>query len=1341
MARCPLSAVVLLLLTAGALPAADLSRMPLPGESAATGRRLDAADKLAADKDYAAAEEYARLLEQAGDDLVAVSEHVSLPVRRLCHLRLAALPPEALRPYRTRVDAQARKWLEQGAADRDVWPLQRIVDEAFCSRATDAALDLLGDLAFERGRFHEAVRWWRMIALPASEAAVRVRHPPPPPWSRAGLPPHLDLLYPDPQVDVARVRAEQILAALFLGEAQAARAELAAFRALHPRAEGHLAGRRGNYADILQAVAARPILPEPAEDAWPTFAAALARGPVLPAERSDPNRLNRLVAEGPAWRYRFDTHSLVKGEWTVPPTAISAAERARRLAFLPVVVGRDVLTADARSVSALDTANGTCQTWDVYDDDARAGATTGPRPSTRLPAAPDLRYTLTALEGRVYARLGVQGLAPPKTGEEADSFLACLEFSEPGHKLKAVWVRGAEPAGAGPRPIFEGAPVVRDGLLHVAATRFENGTQVTEVRCYSADSDALPRWKQDVVATRLGTSLPRQRHHLLTLADRYVVFASHTGAVIALDARTGHRAWTYRHPSAVMTTQGGNPLPRDLAPAVYAYGRLYVAPADYDRVLCLDVETGRLLWEREHVAVVHLLGAGNGRLIFTTTKGVRALRAADGTDDWIAQPAEPEGLPSFGRGFLAGDYVYWPTAAGVQVLGQADGQPPIDLIDGPVRFHLKPGHMAYAGRILAVTDEIGLRVYLPPEHRTSGAEPPPPAVPAHTLEGLARGAGELAAAGRPVEAVATWQQILADETLGRGALRDPGGLPQSATVVAAERIDELIRRHGREVYAPADDQARLWLACAEDDAAALERLAREYPNANASAQALRQLARVYEDSGRWGAAAHTYRRLLRRAPGDAERGAALAGLSRAVDRDEKPAGPAEPPGLATPLCRSWDKDERLLSTSGPVPASHVFLARGTAVVCRDVTRGAERWARPFLGAPTSAGCDAGIAVVAGPDAVQAFAISDGTPLWDFPAPDAAAFGDPRLSSLRIAGGRVFCLQGECRLLTLDASSGRVVWQNWAPAARWIADVAGCRFSPHYLATADRILLQSQGRCRMLDARTGAVVRELATEKILWPQPPLRLGETLVAVVNAGRSVTALDLADGTVAWVYELPRRPSLTGEPPVLLGTRGALLVAVPRNDGYWLQRLDPASGRALWDDEVLLGPDRIDPGSVAVDRESVYYSSRNLVTARALDGGGRAWTADAELPGPVGRWQLRRLGSALLVWPGEARRVKFHSHWLTASLEYAVTFSPEGGPGRGIPLLVLDPRSGAACQQLNFVPPVPKAQGRSAAGEELRVLPRILIERATADGPAVQLVSKGLVVGWDSKAWALHE
>src|SRR5205823_5979471 len=131
----------------------------LPGEVPSLAKRLEAAGKRLAQKEWTEAiDEYQHIVEEAGDSLVPLDPkdpRHCVPARRLCQRSLASLPAAALRLYRTRVDGPAKKWLEQGRDGRDATLLQRLVNEAFCSRYTDQALDLLGDLACERGDFDE----------------------------------------------------------------------------------------------------------------------------------------------------------------------------------------------------------------------------------------------------------------------------------------------------------------------------------------------------------------------------------------------------------------------------------------------------------------------------------------------------------------------------------------------------------------------------------------------------------------------------------------------------------------------------------------------------------------------------------------------------------------------------------------------------------------------------------------------------------------------------------------------------------------------------------------------------------------------------------------------------------------------------------------------------------------------------------------------------------------------------------------------------------------------------------------------------------------------------------
>ena len=77
---------------------------------------------------------------------------------------------------------------------------------------------------------------------------------------------------------------------------------------------------------------------------------------------------------------------------------------------------------------------------------------------------------------------------------------------------------------------------------------------------------------------------------------------------------------------------------------MYAEGRLFVAPADADRLFALNAATGRQLWESKPVEVQHLFGVAQDRLIFTTgskPRGIRALVASTGADirTWL-QPGD-----------------------------------------------------------------------------------------------------------------------------------------------------------------------------------------------------------------------------------------------------------------------------------------------------------------------------------------------------------------------------------------------------------------------------------------------------------------------------------------------------------------------------------------------------------------------------------------------------------------------------------------------------------------------------------------------------------------------------
>ena len=109
---------------------------------------------LLADRQWDEAVEILRQLAESSDGrLTAVTSRRFVSLRAWCQMQLASLPPEALKLYRARVDPVARKWYEQGVAERNRRLLENIIEQTFASSYGDAALLALGDLALESGDY------------------------------------------------------------------------------------------------------------------------------------------------------------------------------------------------------------------------------------------------------------------------------------------------------------------------------------------------------------------------------------------------------------------------------------------------------------------------------------------------------------------------------------------------------------------------------------------------------------------------------------------------------------------------------------------------------------------------------------------------------------------------------------------------------------------------------------------------------------------------------------------------------------------------------------------------------------------------------------------------------------------------------------------------------------------------------------------------------------------------------------------------------------------------------------------------------------------------------------
>ncbi|MBY0458054.1 MAG: PQQ-binding-like beta-propeller repeat protein, partial [Gemmataceae bacterium] len=251
--------------------------------------------------------------------------------------------------------------------------------------------------------------------------------------------------------------------------------------------------------------------------------------------------------------------------------------------------------------------------------------------------------------------------------------------------------------------------------LWAVTARFEGGRVLHTAVAYDAvGPDAAPQreaWATDLCDAPPAAG-PRTRQELLTLAGRNLVFCSNAGAVVAVDAATGQRAWGFRYTRSRKTNAGGDP-----SPAVAFGGRVFVAPADGEHVYALDADTGRLIWQSGRAEGVRVLGIAAGRLVVSVTdpvRGIRGLSLETGSyqedGGWILGGGNSSGSLTLGQGIVTDGVALWPTQAGLAFI---DPSSPRSSAAPNPSYKALAGNLAYADGVLVVVTPTHVRAYTP----------------------------------------------------------------------------------------------------------------------------------------------------------------------------------------------------------------------------------------------------------------------------------------------------------------------------------------------------------------------------------------------------------------------------------------------------------------------------------------------------------------------------------------------------------------------------------------------------------------------------------------------------
>lgn len=695
------------------------------------------------DKQWSEAGEiYRKVLAEFGDRAIRVPEESRreknfvtetnrwVSVRELIMARQAAWPAKGRDAYRQRADAQAgvlwnRAIDPDGDPKQAIADLKRLASEYYLSSFGDKALERLGDLAFQSGQFVEAAKWYAGLARrpdsPVNEPGMLA----------------IPAVHPSPSSSPAVLSAKLILAQYAAGRLTKSEQVnlIKAYAAAFPQASGSFAGRSGPIAaSLARAMTEDGIyLPPVASEDWPTFA-------------GDPAR-NRVVDEAiglGARQWRVSVEPITAGRSTVQGMQFQGGFGRRGgfmprnmpmnpnrnngqplLAYHPIVVDDQVIICNDRRISAFnlnEAAKPDGSVGMLWRQEFEAPQ----RGQGAMISSAGPRMTLTSRNGRIYARMGDSGVSLDfgNRMNPSNAFLVALDARNKGqilwrvasHQIPLPHVNDKDTLQGA---TLEGTPVADDRRIYVVVTL--SGPQTsTYVASLSAVTGEILWVKYlfdapnpfNLQAAMMGYQA-NHAHHLLTLAEDQLFYQSDSGAVASLEPETGQLRWLTAYPKREDAVNPGISMTsrRDLNPAVFADGMVYVAPADSPHLLALEASSGALKWKSAPLPdVVHLVGVSGGNL-FATGDRAWTLEAATGkiVRSW---PDTGSGYEPAGRGLMAGTFLYWPTANEIHILDQKTG---LRSTRGSIRlkerFQTSGGNLALGDGYLVVAGTDNLSVF------------------------------------------------------------------------------------------------------------------------------------------------------------------------------------------------------------------------------------------------------------------------------------------------------------------------------------------------------------------------------------------------------------------------------------------------------------------------------------------------------------------------------------------------------------------------------------------------------------------------------------------------------
>ncbi len=621
----------------------------------------------------------------------------SIPLKRHLQHQLAQLPSDGIRQYRNFYDSIASELYLQGIDTHDPAVLQEVIDDYFATSWADDAMLALGDLAFSSGDFISARGHWQMISPlttgPSGEPIdvalsnfkndidlAKLEKI----WSSSQRPFH-EVFCRDTNIDISDILARLTLCSLQENDLRRAQSELLLLRALAPNQESWIAGRDQVLAAKLDSMLNNHTSPSNQGDRL---------GPLIEWQW---NKLIRIpqpqnltnVNRGIINRQLFLNQNK-------PPTYASKPKS------VPVITDSLVLIQSNKQLSA----------WSISDGTKLADQQLG-QPPVLTPQNQANKQNQLRTQFQAQLRINgqiVQGFNNPAninalrrsnasridlpwpgtlTTNGGKIIYATSEILKNRNGLTVTTNRpptrilGFDPDEEGKRFLeldlkkdfpstsqhFAGPPVVDGNRLYAVLNSREARNNLSVV-CYSAEKNSL-LWKTDIGSGVTDPYVTNAAPLKVLVEKQNLYLSTNNGAVVALNSATGKLKWISQYPSS-KNAQINEAL-LDSCKCVHFNDRLYVAPDDSEKLICIDSNSGRLIWITSKTDPAAKIAAVTSETVLLSGNHLEAFDRVTASQKYLFPQSQHSGIRGMGIGVAAGDEYFWPTRNEIRVISVDNG--------------------------------------------------------------------------------------------------------------------------------------------------------------------------------------------------------------------------------------------------------------------------------------------------------------------------------------------------------------------------------------------------------------------------------------------------------------------------------------------------------------------------------------------------------------------------------------------------------------------------------------------------------------------------------------------